>query len=65
MRYDRALLADVAERIASTENRYGKLQARIERLKHEGSDPRQDEETLLFVGNTLRRLVRSAVRHAP
>jgi hypothetical protein len=53
---DRASLADVAERIASTENRHSQLRIRITRLKEEGSDASQEEEVLGFLSSSLAQL---------
>jgi len=46
-------LLQVAERIAHTENRIGKLKLRVERLKNEGSDASQAEELLDSIAATL------------
>jgi hypothetical protein len=56
MLFDRVLLADVAARIASTENRHSQLRTRIRRLKQEGSDARQEEEVLGLVATNLAQL---------
>jgi hypothetical protein len=56
MLFDRNSLADVAERIASTENRQSKLRTRIKRLKNEGSDARQEEEVFDLLAKTLAQL---------
>ena len=49
-------LLPIAERIADAENRLEKLAARIERLKEEGSDATDAEETLTSVRATLHQL---------
>ena len=49
-------LLQVAERIAQSENRIGKLRFRIERLKEEGSDASQAQETLQIVSRNLANL---------
>ena len=59
MLFDRTSLADVAERIASTENRQSKLRIRIKRLKDEGSDASQEEEVLGLLANNLAQLYRA------
>ena len=46
MLFDRGSRAEIAERIAATENRQSKLRVRIKRLKDEGSDASQEEEVL-------------------
>lgn len=56
MIFDRASLADVAERIASIENRHSSLRVRIKRLKEEGSDATQEEELLGVLANNLAQL---------
>jgi len=49
---DRYALADVAERIAVTENHLQKLRHRVNRLQEEGSDARDAQELLdLLSGN--------------
>ena len=53
---DRFGRLDVAERIAATENRLGKLRDRVVRLKQEGSDARQAEEMLQLVSGNLGQL---------
>ena len=53
MPYDRSALADVAERIAVTENRLQKLRHRINRLREEGSDARDAQELLAFLSGNL------------
>jgi len=52
-------LLQVAERIAQTENRIGKLRFRIDRLKEEGSDASQAEALLSSVAGTLHQLYAS------
>ncbi len=59
MLYDRTLLADVAQRIAATENRQSKLRVRIKRLKDEGSDASQEEEVLSVLADNLAQLYRT------
>jgi hypothetical protein len=53
MPYDRYALADVAERIAATENRLQKLRHRVNRLQEEGSDARDAQELLEFLSGNL------------
>jgi uncharacterized protein (DUF2164 family) len=53
MPYDRSGLADVAERIAATENRLQKLRHRVNRLQEEGSDARDAQELLEFLSGNL------------
>jgi uncharacterized protein (DUF2164 family) len=53
MPYDRSALADVAERIAATENRLVKLRHRVNRLQEEGSDARDAQELLEFLSSNL------------
>ena len=55
---DRFALNDIAQRIAATENKLGKLRARISRLKEEGSDPARDEVILVTLTSTLGQLYR-------
>jgi hypothetical protein len=59
MLYDRTCLVDVAERIASIENRQSKLRVRIKRLKDEGSDASQEEEVLNLLAGNLAQLYRA------
>jgi hypothetical protein len=59
MLLDRSSLADVAERIASTENRHSRLRIRIKRLKDEGSDASQEEEVLGLLAKNLAQLYRT------
>jgi len=49
-------LINVAERIAQTEDRIGKLRLRIDRLKDEGSDPTQAEQLLQTITGSLQHL---------
>jgi hypothetical protein len=49
-------LLEIAERIATTENRHNILVGRIERLKEEGSDPTQAMELLSTTRNSLNQL---------
>ena len=49
-------LINVAERIAQTEDRIGKLRLRIDRLKGEGSDPTQAEQLLQTITDSLQHL---------
>jgi len=53
---DRGALLAIAERIAEAENRVGQLRARIERLRTEGSDASQAQETLQAVSHNLANL---------
>lgn len=53
MRTDRFELVDVAERIASVENRLHKLRHRVGRLQQEGSDARREQELLEFLCGSL------------
>ena len=53
MPYDRSALADVAERIAATENRLQKLRHRVNRLQELGSDARDAQELLEFLSGNL------------
>jgi hypothetical protein len=53
MPYDRYALADIAGRIAATENRLQKLRHRVNRLQEEGSDPRDAQELLEFLSGNL------------
>ena len=59
MLYDRTCLVEVAERIASVENRQSKLRVRIKRLKDEGSDASQEEEVLNLLARNLAQLYRA------
>ena len=56
MTYDRAALLAIATRIAETENRVSQLRERVERLKSEGSDASQAQETLQIVSRNLANL---------
>ena len=49
-------LLPIAQRIAAAENRLEKLATRIERLKEEGSDATDAEETLTSIRATLHQL---------
>jgi hypothetical protein len=49
-------LLPIAQRIADAENRLEKLATRIERLKEEGSDATDAEETLTSIRATLHQL---------
>ena len=53
MTSDRASLLAVAERIAEAENRVAQLRVRVERLKFEGSDASQAQDTLQIVSRNL------------
>ena len=53
MTKDRDALVAIAQRIAEAENRVGQLRDRIERLKTEGSDASQTQETLQVVSRNL------------
>lgn len=53
MPYDRYARADIAERIAATENRILKLRHRVGRLQQEGSDARQAQEMLQLLSSNL------------
>ena len=53
MPHDRYALADVAERIAATENRLQKLRHRVSRLHEEGSDARDAQELFEFLSSNL------------
>ena len=59
MLYDRTSCAEIAERIAASENRQGKLRVRIKRLKDEGSDASQEEEVLGLLARNLAQLYRT------
>lgn len=59
MLFDRTSLADVAERIAATENRQSKLRVRIKRLEDEGSDASQEQEVLGLLAKNLAHLYRT------
>jgi hypothetical protein len=56
MMRDRTGLLELAERIASTEDRITKLRDRIERLQEEGSEAGQDQNTLTVLSGTLNQL---------
>jgi hypothetical protein len=53
MTSDRGALVAIAERIAESENRIDQLRERVERLKSEGSDASQAQETLHVVARNL------------
>jgi hypothetical protein len=53
---DRGALVAIAERIAEAENRVDQLRGRVERLKTEGSDASQAQETLQIVSRNLANL---------
>ena len=56
MTNDRTALLAIATRIAETENRVSQLRERVERLKSEGSDASQAQETLQIVSRNLANL---------
>jgi uncharacterized small protein (DUF1192 family) len=56
MTNDRTALLAIATGIAETENRVSQLRERIERLKSEGSDASQAQETLQIVSRNLANL---------
>ena len=56
MTNDRTALLAIATGIAETENRVSQLRERIERLKGEGSDASQAQETLQVVSRNLANL---------
>ena len=56
MTNDRSALLAIATGIAETENRVSQLRERIERLKTEGSDTSQAQETLQVVSRNLANL---------
>jgi hypothetical protein len=53
---DRGALVAIAERIAEAENRIDQLRLRVERLRTEGSDASQAQETLQIVSRNLANL---------
>jgi hypothetical protein len=53
---DRGALVAIAERIAEAENRINQLRGRVERLKAEGSDASQAQETLQVISRNLANL---------
>jgi hypothetical protein len=53
---DRGALVAIAERIAEAENRVDQLRGRVERLKTEGSDASQAQETLQVISRNLANL---------
>ena len=62
MTSDRASLLAIAERIAEAENRVAQLRERVQRLKFEGSDASQSQDTLQVVSPDLGNLyVRQSV----
>jgi hypothetical protein len=62
MTSDRASLLAIADRIAEGENRVAQLRERVERLKLEGSDASQAQDTLQVVSRNLGNLyVRQSV----
>ena len=56
MTNDRTALLAIATRIAETENRIDQLRGRVERLRTEGSDASQAQETLQIVSRNLANL---------
>ena len=56
MTNDRDALVAIAQRIAEAENRVSQLRERVERLKSEGSDFSQAQETLQVVLRNLSNL---------
>ena len=56
MTNDRTALLAIATGIAETENRVSQLRERVERLKSEGSDASQVQETLQIVSRNLANL---------
>jgi hypothetical protein len=56
MAKDRIALLAIAERIAEAENRVSQLRERVERLRNEGSDAAQAQETLQVVSRNLANL---------
>ena len=56
MTKDRTALLAVAERIAEAENRASQLRERVDRLRNEGSDAAQAQETLHVVSRNLANL---------
>ena len=65
MTNDRTALLAIATRIAETENRVGQLRERVERLKTEGSDASQAQDTLQVISRNLGNLYvqQSVMRH--
>ena len=53
MTKDRTALLAIAEGIAEAENRASQLRERVERLRNEGSDAAQAQETLQVVSRNL------------
>ena len=56
MTKDRIALLAIAEGIAEAENRVSQLRERVERLRSEGSDAAQAQETLQVVARNLANL---------
>jgi hypothetical protein len=56
MTKDRTALLAIAEGIAEAENRASQLRERVERLRNEGSDAVQVQETLQVVSRNLANL---------
>jgi hypothetical protein len=56
MTKDRAARLAIAERIAEAEHRVTQLRERVERLRNEGSDAAQAQETLQVVSRNLANL---------
>jgi hypothetical protein len=53
---DRDALVTIAERIAEAENRVDQLRGRVKRLRTEGGDASQAQETLQIVSRNLANL---------
>jgi hypothetical protein len=53
MTKDRIALLAIADRIAEAENRVSQLRERVERLRSEGSDAAQAQDTLQVVSRNL------------
>ena len=60
MTKDRTALLAIAEGIAEAENRASQLRERVERLRNEGSDAAQAQETLQVVSRNLGQSLRPA-----
>jgi hypothetical protein len=56
MTSDRDALVAIAQRIAEAENRVSQLRRRVERLKIEGSDASQAQDTLQVISRNLANL---------
>jgi hypothetical protein len=56
MTSDRDALVAIAQRIAEAENRVSQLRGRVERLKIEGSDASQAQDTLQVISRNLANL---------